>query len=746
MLRKNICVMKNKSLLIWFIIFLLSYAGLESKTKISLIDSENNKPVSYAKFIVHKKYHNRDTIISQMTNKLGTAVVDCELPFKIEISHTGYEKFIKDLTKEDDCNIYLDRKVFVLDEIVTTGQFTPQSTQKSVYKINSISEERIVAQSAFNLRELMMTEMNIRVSQDNILGSSMSINGLSGQNVKIMIDGVPVVGRLNGNIDLSQINLNNARRVEVVEGPMSAIYGTDALGGVVNIITKDVIEDDYYVNTNSFYESVGIYNFDGLLGINFNKNNLIFSGGRNFFGGFSEVDTSRFKRWKPKEQYFGDAQFNHFGDSYSLRYQGQFFHEYILNRGMPRAPYRETAFDDHYKTQRFTNTLSMKGEVAKNRFIDVISNYSTFTRTKNSYFKDLVTLQERLTRDPADQDTNTFDNYMLRAVYSHDNVLKSVSYQTGLDFHYSTAGGRRIDNRQRTVGDYALFGSVQVHALDDLVIQPSVRYIHNTKYEAPIVPSVNIKYDFDTEWSFRGSYAKGFRAPSLQELHFMFVDINHNILGNTNLKAEKSDSYIIGLNYQTTSVNHSFKIENSLFFNNVKDLITLSNIEGDLYSYINIGEYNTLGANIALSYVREDLSSKIGFSYTGRQYRSSGNADASTIVYTPEVMANLIYNLPFWDIRLNAFYKFTGRLLGFFAVSEAEYAEFEIGSFNTLDISISKNIFNDMFTITVGARNLFNITEVDRLGGDGNFHSDGATTNPVAWGRTFSASIRFNMK
>lgn len=736
-----------KYLIYIFIVLLFGFFNIaESKNRLSIVDSDNSKPVAYVKFVVTHKVKGIDTVISFMTNKLGTASLSCDFPFIIDINHTGYNQVSKKIENAEDCDIVLSRKVFVLDEIVTTGQFTPQSDQKSVYKINSISEERIIAQSAFNLRELMMTEMNIRVSQDNILGSSMSINGLSGQNVKIMIDGVPVIGRLNGNIDLSQINLNNARRVEIVEGPMSAIYGTDALGGVVNVITKDVIDDSYFLNANSYIESVGEYNFDGVLGLNFGKNNVILSGGRNFFSGFSEVDTSRFKRWKPKEQYFGDFQINHFGELFSIRYQGQVFSEKILNRGLPRPPYRETAFDDYYKTFRLANSLSLKGEVAKNRFIDITANYSTYKRIKNTYFKDLVTLEERLTTDTTSQDTNSINDWMLRAVYSHDNVLKSVSYQTGIDFHLSSASGRRIDVGERNVGDYALFGSLQASVFDELIIQPSIRFIHNTKYDAPIIPSLNIKYDINSEWSIRSSYAKGFRAPSLQELHFMFVDINHNILGNADLNAETSDSYILGINYHNTSQNHSFKIENTFFYNNVKDLISLANVNQDLYSYINIGQFNTMGANVALTYVRPDASSKIGFSYTGRQYKSSGLIGSTDVVFTPELSANVIYNIPIWDLRLNMFYKFTGKLLGFFAVSDVEFDQFEIGSFNTLDISFSKDFIDNMIVCTIGVRNLFDVTEIDRIGATGGFHSDGSTTNAVAWGRTFSLSLRLNIK
>ncbi len=737
--------MINRFLLI-ALILVLSSTFLISKTRFTIIDKESGKIVPFTKIIANKVINGKDTSVSAMSNKLGVVSIDFNLPFNLQINQTGYESYSKTLSKQDDLTVYLERKVFFVDEIVTTGQFTPQSTQKSVYKVNAITEDRIMAQNAFNLRELMTTEMNIRLSQDNILGSSMSINGLSGQNVKIMIDGVPVVGRLNGNIDLSQINLNNARRVEVIEGPMSAMYGTDALGGVVNIITKDVIDNKFIMNANSFYESVGTYNFDGGLGYNFGQNNIMFSGGRNFFGGYSEVDTGRFQRWKPKEQYFGDWQFNGFFESITLRYHGQYFNEFILNRGNLRAPYYETAFDDHYKTNRWTNTVSLKGEIAKNRFVEVIGNYSTFERRKNTFFKDMVNLEERLTKDPADQDTNRFNNWMLRANYAHDNILRSVSYQTGIDFHYSTAAGKRIDIKQREVGDYALFASVQWTALDNLIFQPAVRLIHNTNYEAPIVPSINIKYDFNGELSFRASYAKGFRAPSLQELHFMFVDVNHNILGNDNLKAETSDSYIFNINYHSSSSNYSFKVEPSFFYNNVRDLISLANVEQDLYSYINIGQFNTMGTNITLSYVRADLTSKIGFSYTGRQYKTNQIIGATDITYTPEFMANIIYTLPWEEIRFNTFYKYTGRLVSFFAINDVEYAEFQVEDYHTLDASLAKDFMDNMLTVTLGVRNLFDITDVRTMGVSGGAHSGSQTSNPVAWGRTLTLALRLNIK
>mgnify|MGYP006265328017 FL=1 len=162
--------------------------------------------------------------------------------------------------------------------------------KRQVNKIKVIDREKIEAIGAVNLRDVLSNENNIRISQDNVLGSFMSLQGISGQNVKILIDGVPIIGRLNGSVDLSQINLNDIERIEIVEGPLSVNYGTDALAGTINLISKKKTSDGFSVNLNSYYESIGQYNFDGTISYKQNNNQFNFSAGRNFFDGWDPND------------------------------------------------------------------------------------------------------------------------------------------------------------------------------------------------------------------------------------------------------------------------------------------------------------------------------------------------------------------------------------------------------------------------------------------------------------------------
>lgn len=126
-----------------------------------------------------------------------------------------------------------------LDEIVVTGQFSPQSVRNSVYKVKVINQTQIEAKGATTIQSILNTEVGIRMSNDMALGETdFEFMGMSGNNVKVLIDGVPMLDRLDKKQSLSQIDINQVERIEIIEGPMSVIYGSDALAGVINIITK----------------------------------------------------------------------------------------------------------------------------------------------------------------------------------------------------------------------------------------------------------------------------------------------------------------------------------------------------------------------------------------------------------------------------------------------------------------------------------------------------------------------------
>ena len=136
-------------------------------------------------------------------------------------------------------NIYsqIDSVLFEIEDAVVTGERGESKVSNAIRVIKVIDADEIQNSASQNLSELLRSQLNFRISNDLVLGGGLSINGLGGNNIKIMVNGVPMVGRLNGEIDLTQIQISQYDRIEIVEGPLAVEYGTNSLAGTINLIT-----------------------------------------------------------------------------------------------------------------------------------------------------------------------------------------------------------------------------------------------------------------------------------------------------------------------------------------------------------------------------------------------------------------------------------------------------------------------------------------------------------------------------
>lgn len=635
-----------------------------------------------------------------------------------------------------------------IQDVVVTAQYAPQSAARSLHKINIITREQIELGAAQNLRDVLRNELNIRISQDNILGSSMSLQGISGENVKILIDGVPIIGRQDGNIDLSQINLNSIERIEIVEGPLSVNYGTNALAGVINLITRKGIDAKFNASVHSYFESIGQYNLSLNTGLQHKKNQFQISLGSNYFDGWNDgdkisfdnnpryADSTRFMQWKPKAQKFADWQYIRTEKNWKWIYKASVFSEKITNAGMPRAPYNETAFDDYYYTKRMDHAIQAEKKMLNHRFnaFLALNNYS---RVKNTYFKDLTTLQQQLTKNADDQDTS--DIFLLNSrasISSHFEDIK-INYELGYDINIEQANGDRIENEKQSIFDYALFLSTEYKLTKELIIKPAVRYAYNTDYKAPLTPSVHVKYQITPRITLRSSYAKGFRSPSLKELYFYFVDINHNIVGNKDLLAEHSNNYILALSYVLAKSKYVLKLEPSAFYNDIENLISLAQKNNTEYTYFNVGEFKTKGLQWNSSLSFQQLKFNLGYSYIGRYNIISKNTDADKYSYSSEFKFNTQYELEKQQLILALFYKYSGKLPQYLLNANTGIPELGfVDDYHTMDISLTKYYFAKTMQIGIGAKNIFDVKNINSFSTSG-AHSSGASSIPMAMGRTF---------
>ncbi len=274
-----------------------------------------------------------------------------------------------------------------LHEVVVTAQFAPTDVRQTVNSVRILSRQTIENHAAVNLEELLQTQPNLRLSQDAVLGSSLGINGLRGENVKIIVDGVPIVGRLNGSVDARQLPLGAVQQVEIIEGAQSLLYGSEASAGVINLVTRKSQPHRFEAEANTQWESNGFRNLQGRAGVRLGKVLFQLTGTQLDFQPNADTALGRDQLWNPKAQTAGRAMLRFSpSEKFDLRLSGGLFSEKVDNLGEVRRPqYKPYAFDDYYQTDRLDATIHGEGWPQNRMFWQTTIGWNRFERIKNAY-------------------------------------------------------------------------------------------------------------------------------------------------------------------------------------------------------------------------------------------------------------------------------------------------------------------------------------------------------------------------
>ena len=273
---------------VYFVLLVFGFIGFSSnlsaqKAQLTIIDEHTSEPCAFSNIVLYD--HNNNFIKGAVSDINGNVELDIVEKTKIVISSVGYVNYIDTISPGESKTILLVFEFVNLDEVVVTGQYEAQTVDKSIYRIDVVNSKTIKERGVTNLAEALSNETGIRLINDPSTGTSIEMQGMGGENIKYLIDGVPIVGRVNGDIDLSQINMANVDHIEIVQGPMSVVYGTSALAGVINIITKQNTTERNIIKANTYLDNKTNYNF-GLYGsIIRGKHSVTLSGNRDMFQG-----------------------------------------------------------------------------------------------------------------------------------------------------------------------------------------------------------------------------------------------------------------------------------------------------------------------------------------------------------------------------------------------------------------------------------------------------------------------------
>ncbi len=659
----------------------------------------------------------------------------------------------------------LDLKPGELDEVVVTGQSEPMTLKNSVYQVRTISSEKIRLRGATNLQTVLNTELGIRLSNDMALGTTdIELLGMSGQRVKILLDGIPLLDRGEIRESIGQIDINTIDRIEIVEGPMSVIYGTDALAGVINIITKKAsgakslnittrVQEETANDEYALLKGAGVHNEN--VNVTFRHSPWEVSAGvsRNNFGGWQGNNTGRAKSWMPKDQLLATVSLGYRSDKLTLWYRFNGTDEDLISQGnIVLEGSTPIATDKKYTSWRLFHQVQADYKVNDKLNFNIAGSYTDYSRKTLTTNTNFLTGRTTLSLAEGSQDKSNFGSAFGRTI-AYYRLSGSVMMMGGLEYNFNDATGARIQGSP-VIHDYAAFLTPEIRLAGEKInLRPGVRFIHNSVYDAPpAIPSINVKLKLSPGADLRMAYAKGFRAPTLRELYFWFFDASHSMRGNPDLKAESSDSFNAYLNLTLAqSKNLRFEAIAGGFYNTFRDFIDLAVDPADrtIYSYFNIHRSKTTGGSVNTRFLWKSFQSNIGVQWTGiynQLLASEPGLNIPELVWTPEFNANLIYHFHNIGTSLNLSYKYTGRRplyqLGTDAFAEAVLTQTD--AFHMADLSASK-VFGKNFTVNAGVRNLFNVTTLANTAGSGGTGHSTSGPVPMSYGRSYFLGIQYNL-
>lgn len=677
-----------------------------------------------------------------------------------------------------------------LNEVVVTGQYNPQSVKKSVYEVKVINREQIEQQAANNLADLLNFNLNLTVIPNSQTGrSTISFFGLNSEYFNILVDNIPLVSDngLGNNIDLTQINLDDVERIEIVEGAMGVEYGANAVSGVINIITKKSIDGNWRAEAFLQEETVSDEyawfdkgrHIQGLnLAHNFNEKWFGKIGfNRNQFAGFYNNrqgkdyytnDGLRGYEWLPKTQFTTNAIINYKTEKFNLDYKFEYFNEVIDYYGQTVRPNIDvqtqtsnpSATDRIYTTNRFINNINLYGRFTSGINYNASISYQEQKRELNEFNYYILTEEKSDETDETYQSSKVFFSKG-----TINNLVKSdkFNFQLGYEARYiegfdtQASGDYTQQDKTNSQTNLALFSSGEYNFSDDFSVRPGVRYEYNSMFHSKVTGSFSARYLMNHGFELRANFGTSYRTPDFEELYYYFVDSNHDVRGNENLKPENGITAFV--NFKKSSWIENLSLLNALkvSYIDVRDKIDLAvvNTLPLQYQYINIDSYKLWGVTSENALKAENWAFNFGATFQGisriNNDEPNGNDD---YLYSYQINTGGTYKFQKWGTFFTLMFKYQGSQETYVASGDTDlegntvFEKQTTDGYGWLDASIKKSFLNNSLTTTIGARNLLDVTSVDvsNTSPDGGTHSPGSQSSLLlGYGRSFYLKLVYNL-
>lgn len=473
--------------------------------------------------------------------------------------------------------VFLDEDINGLNEIVVTGTLKDEYVTESPVKVNVLTAKKInsfLPSAGTNLTKIIQLVNGAQevVACGVCYTNSISINGLEGPYTSVLMDGIPMYGNLASIYGLNGIPNMLIDRLEIVKGPSSTLYGSEAVAGVINIITKDpenqplLSLDIQGTSHNESFINMAltpkIGKTTGYFGVNWDRKNHYDDINNDGFGDDINLDRiSVFNKWNIHRK--SNKQFT-ISSRYYFEDRRNGVEEFLKNRNYKNLRGSENIYGESIYTYRF----ELFGKYEFDLIEDFEVNYSYSTHNQNSYYGSDYYV--------ANQDI-FFSQFTLNKKYKKHDFLYGLSIKNNLYDDNTIATEKVVNGKTRNNASNqfvpGLLVQDQFKPSEKISLIGGLRLDHFKDHGLIFAPSFHIKYN-PGEWlAFRLNAGTGFRLVNLFAEDHAFVTGQREVKILEELQPEKSKSLILNTNYIYTGFNGSGNFDIDLFYTHFSNKI-----------------------------------------------------------------------------------------------------------------------------------------------------------------------------
>ncbi|MGK6350788.1 TonB-dependent receptor plug domain-containing protein [Parapedobacter sp. DT-150] len=638
-----------------------------------------------------------------------------------------------------------------LEEVVVTATRTGRRIEELPIPITTVSAQEIQNRGIVRLNDILAEQTGLALVGDH--GTGVQMQGFDAQYTMILIDGEPVIGRTSGTLELSRITMGNIDRIEIVKGPSSSLYGSEAMAGVINIITKTPptgtsagIATRYGTNRSADISVDGAYRSD----------KLTLSAFLNRFSneGYTLLPESGFQTVAPFAAYTATGRAGYdVSDKTKLNVSLRYY---------------DNLQDDRYGIENRV-VSGQGGQRDFSIFPSLTHRFSDAHESMLRFYRATYSTESSIRYEDTQElyDETYFDQGFTRGEFQHNyEVRPNLTVTAGIGYQYETVEATRYEEKKSFNTGY---GYIQAdwRFAERLNIVAGGRYDLHNVYKSQFSPKLAASYQWNKKITFLASASRGYKAPDFRQLYLNFTNAvaGYSVFGYEDLQeslqrlqdegqirevlidpstlsrlnAESSWAYNLGVRMQPIE---RLTANVSIFRNDVDNLISTASIAiktngQSVFSYFNRNAVFTQGAEADITYwLSKKLEVGGGIQYLeakdvdewnkvkeGRAYARDpetgqtvavARSDYGGLLSRSKYMANarISYDEVHTGIRLSLRWNYRGR----YGIRDTdgngiinldnEY----VNGYSLFNGSISKSLFNNTLRLQFTADNIFGFT------------------------------------